>query len=139
MNKITPSVLIVDDEPLVLEIFCDVLADAGINVVTAASAIEAMRILTDSTFDTIVTDLHLVPFDGFEIGRFAREKREGTPVLIVTGRPSYEHQQRATEEEMSFLVKPISLPYFVGHVCMLCSAKWQKKKWICESARYAGA
>ena len=136
MKGHTCKVLVVDDEPLVLEMLGTALREAGLEITEAGSSMVAMELLDAELFDAVVTDLHLTPFDGFEIGRFARERNKSASVVIITGRPSPLSEIQATDEGMSFLVKPVSLSMLIGHVCMRCAEGVLKKKWDSKPPRF---
>ena len=78
--------LLVDDDELVRTSTADMLADLGYAVAEAASAGEALRFMdAGHRFDLLITD-HLMPgMTGTELAREVRDRRPGTPVLIVSG------------------------------------------------------
>jgi len=78
--------LLVDDESVVRMSTADMLIDLGYEVVEAASAEEALRLLADGLEpDLLVTD-HLMPgMTGVDLARRLRSTRPGLPVLIVSG------------------------------------------------------
>jgi CheY-like chemotaxis protein len=80
------TALLVDDEELVRESTADMLEDLGYEVVEAASAEEALRLIADGLKpDVLVTD-HLMPgMNGTELVNILRADLPGTPVLIVSG------------------------------------------------------
>jgi CheY-like chemotaxis protein/two-component sensor histidine kinase len=78
--------LLVDDEELVRMSTADMLADLGYEVVEAASAEEALRLLNGGLSpDLLVTD-HLMPgMNGTDLARAVQSERPRTKVLIVSG------------------------------------------------------
>jgi CheY-like chemotaxis protein len=80
------TALLVDDEELVRESTADMLEDLGYEVIEAASAEEALRLIGDGLRpDVLVTD-HLMPgMNGTELANTVRADLPGTPVLIVSG------------------------------------------------------
>ncbi len=80
------AVLLVDDEDLVRMTTADMLADLGYAVVEAASAEDALQVLSrGETFDLLVTD-HLMPgMTGTELAQAVRALSPGFPVLVVSG------------------------------------------------------
>lgn len=80
------SVLVVDDEPLMLESAKTFLERFGnMEVRTAGSAKEALGILVNSTFDALVVDYSLPEISGIEMLKILRTKGDTTPVIIFTG------------------------------------------------------
>jgi CheY-like chemotaxis protein len=60
------TVLVVDDDPLVLE----VTADLGCEVVTAASGMDALeRLSENANIEILVTDLNMPGMNGYELAR----------------------------------------------------------------------
>ena len=61
------SVLIVDDEADARELFASILERAGASVLTARSARDALRILSDGDIDVLVSDIEMPGEDGYEL------------------------------------------------------------------------
>jgi DNA-binding NtrC family response regulator len=80
--------LIVDDEPTILQSFGLVLECAGYEVTTAVSAADATQKLADQGFDVVITDVRMeTPTAGFEVVRATHQKWPGTPVVLLTAFP----------------------------------------------------
>jgi CheY-like chemotaxis protein len=80
-------VLVVDDDEDTVELFATALAACGADVVTATSAPDALRVVTDRSPHVVVTDIAMPGADGYwlvrEIRRLA-DDRVNTPVVAVT-------------------------------------------------------
>jgi CheY-like chemotaxis protein len=84
----TLRVLVIDDEPLTLEMLSVVLDMAGYEVMTASSIPDAWEILTyDSLPDAICCDLMLPGITGLDFLEQRLEKPEiaAIPVIVITG------------------------------------------------------
>ncbi len=82
----TPQrVLVVDDEPMVLEVLSRYLRSDGFEVATAADGREALVRFGESEPDLVLLDLMLPHIDGYEVFRQLRE-RASTPVIMLTAR-----------------------------------------------------
>lgn len=79
------TVLIVDDEPKIVQLTRDYLETAGFNVLTAANGQEALQIQDSSSPDMIVLDLGLPDQDGLDICRAIRRNSE-VPIIMLTAR-----------------------------------------------------
>lgn len=84
---IRPTVMVVDDEVIARIVLADELRDRGWNVVEAASADEALRVLQGGVrIDLMVTDIRMPgSIDGVALARRARADLPGLPVVIVSG------------------------------------------------------
>jgi CheY-like chemotaxis protein len=60
-------ILIVDDDPFVLDFCRDVLLDAGYEAVAAIDGADALRIIASSEFDLVITDVIMPELDGIEL------------------------------------------------------------------------
>lgn len=77
-------VLVVDDDLGVCQSVRDLLAEEGSDVLTAASGLEALKVLEHTTVDCIVSDVVMPDLDGYDL--YMEVKRRGdTPVLLMTG------------------------------------------------------
>ena len=78
--------LVVDDEELVRASTADMLADLGYEVLEARSAEEALALIEQGLVPALVVTDHLMPgMTGADLAYALRERRPGTPVLIVSG------------------------------------------------------
>jgi diguanylate cyclase (GGDEF)-like protein len=69
---VTPTVLIVDDDDLVLKRLQQLVTAAGYDVRTASNAIEALASLQQSPTSIVITDLDMPAMDGLELCRLIR-------------------------------------------------------------------
>ena len=81
-------ILVVEDEELIRVVLAEVLADEGFHVVEAGSGDEAAGLLDGPDgFQAVVTDIHMPGArDGIAVGRHARARDPGVPMVYVTGR-----------------------------------------------------
>ncbi|HZK30894.1 MAG TPA: response regulator [Methanoregula sp.] len=80
------SVLLVDDEPALLEVLKPFIERSGeMRVHTAQSAAEALKILQENSFDAIILDYSLPDISGIELLKMLRVKGDTTPVIMFTG------------------------------------------------------
>ncbi len=81
------SVLVVEDEPLILEVVTDELNDAGFDVHQASSGEEAVAVLeARPALDLLLTDIRLPgSLDGWGVAEHARRRFAALPVIYVTG------------------------------------------------------
>ncbi len=106
--KTMNHVLVVDDEPAIVEIVRDYLADAGYRVSTAHSGAEALRQVRSILPDLIVLDLGLPELDGLDVARTIRQSSR-VPIIMLTARS--DEADRIVGLELGaddYLVKPFS-------------------------------
>ena len=61
-----PSILIVDDEPSILQSLSGLLADEGFEITTAANGYEALKIIDAESPDLVLLDIWMPGIDGIE-------------------------------------------------------------------------
>ena len=82
---VRPRILVVDDEPLILEGMMRLLASRDYDVVTANGGCEALIAIGKQQFDVILLDLGMPDLGGNEVLRFVAERSAETPVIVVSG------------------------------------------------------
>ncbi len=80
----TRPVLLVDDDPLMLELMSFELETEGMDHRTAGSGAEALAALQDEGFSAVVLDLHLPDVTGTELLSAVRDEHPELPVIMVT-------------------------------------------------------
>jgi two-component system response regulator ResD len=84
--KPAAHILVVDDEPEVLELFTKILKRGGAYSVTAvASGGAARKVLKEKHVDLMVLDLNMPRPDGLEVLKSVRAEMPGLRVLVVSG------------------------------------------------------
>lgn len=79
------TVLLVDDDPALLEVTSIVLASEGYKVLTAEEGAGALRIVDQERLDLVVLDVMLPKTSGFEVLKKIREQTE-VPVIMLTAK-----------------------------------------------------
>ncbi len=108
--NIVRKVLVVDDDPTISKSFDRVLARKGYLVTSAENAQEALNKVSKEDYDAVFTDIKMPGgMDGIEVAEQLRAKRPWTPVVIITGYGSADHEARAAAAGVrGFLRKPLS-------------------------------
>jgi two-component system, cell cycle response regulator CpdR len=79
------AVLVVDDEPTLLDTVALALRRSGYEVLAAANGTEALQIATTEHFGLLVTDLVMPDIDGVSLAQQLQQMHPGLPVLFITG------------------------------------------------------
>ena len=97
-------VLLVDDEPLIRLVAADGLEDAGYDVVEAASASEALKILqTRGDVGVLFTDVNMPgDLDGLGLAGLVHDRWPNIKLVVTSGRPLAGH----VPDDGRFLTKP---------------------------------
>src|SRR5882762_5384612 len=114
MNQ--PRVLIVDDDPALLQALPEALRLRmnGVAVDTADSATSALDQIAARDYDAIVTDIKMPGMDGFALLAEIRARRPDTPTLMITGHGEHALAIGALRGgAYDFIQKPIDRDYFV--------------------------
>jgi diguanylate cyclase (GGDEF)-like protein/PAS domain S-box-containing protein len=82
---VRPRLLVVDDEPLILEGITRLLAARHYDVVAAGGGREALAAVGRQQFDAILLDLGMPDLNGNEVLRFLVDRGIDTPVIVVSG------------------------------------------------------
>jgi DNA-binding response OmpR family regulator len=81
-----PLVLVVDDEPIVVEVVGHYLRRDGFAVISASTGPEGLAAALDGAPQAIVLDVMLPGMDGLEVCRRLRESHVTTPIILLTAR-----------------------------------------------------
>lgn len=81
----TRRVLVVDDEPFILEVVEMYLKEAGFAAGSAACGEEALQTFKESHWDLIVTDRAMPGMDGEVLAERVRDIAPGFPIILITG------------------------------------------------------
>jgi DNA-binding NtrC family response regulator len=105
-------VLVVDDESIVCDRLQPVLEKSGFAVETFTSSAAALERLTDAGCDILITDVKMVPPDGLELLKLARERQPGVRVIVITGFATVETAREALKGgAVDFIAKPFRLSH----------------------------
>jgi len=105
-----PRVLVVDDEPALLETISDTVAGAlNCRLVRATSVAQARKILETQKIDLIITDLHLADGDGMSLLPIMHLHQPHAQAIVITGSPSMDYAIEALREGATdFIPKPFN-------------------------------
>jgi DNA-binding NtrC family response regulator len=106
----TERVLIVDDDKAFLQILAERMQNRGMEVSTAESAAEALKMLEKESYDAVLLDLMMPEMGGIEALQIMRKKQPEIQVIFVTGHPSVSKGVEAIKlGAMDFIPKPVDM------------------------------
>lgn len=110
MNTASQRVLIVDDEPDILELLELALLRMGLEVVRAEGVVAALRLLDEQKFSLCLTDMRMQDGSGLDIVRRIAERNLDVPVAVITAHGNTENAVAALKAgAFDYLSKPVSL------------------------------
>jgi two-component system OmpR family response regulator len=113
----TPRVLVVDDEPAIVDSVATVLGYEGFEVERAHSGRDGLSKAQAGGFDLVILDVMLPDLDGFEVTRRLRADGIDTPVLFLTAKSDAEDMVAGLGiGGDDYVAKPFSLAVVVARV-----------------------
>lgn len=113
------TVLIVDDSPLMAEVYALALRAAGMRVVTTTDPLEAPMLLAEQPPDLILLDVYMPGCNGQELAAVIRQQPEyhSIPIVFLSGETDRSAQLAALAQGGDdFLTKPINLEHLVAAI-----------------------
>ena len=108
-------VLVVDDEVSVLTTYRMILERHGYEVVACPTSGDALRVLAENHFDSVLCDYSLEEdHTGLEVIQAARERDAEIPAALLTGYATPETAQEAASHNINIMVKPIEIEEFLN-------------------------
>ena len=101
------TILVVDDDPLMLTSLADVISASGHRVIQASSALQAFDVAEKKKFDLIVADVRMEGIDGIDCIMQLVDRYPQIKSIVITGYASDDAPGRAMEADTcDYLVKP---------------------------------
>ena len=99
----SPTILIVDDEPAIAQILATLMNDEGFAARTARDGQEALALLAQGGVDLMLSDVMMPRMDGRALLAELRRRGDRTPVVLMSA-------VRARDlEDMPFVAKPFDV------------------------------
>ena len=107
-NKPKYTLLYVEDEILIREMFMTYLNDYFISIYVASNGDEAFELYLDKKPDIIITDIKMPKMNGLALASLIRKNDSTTPIIITTAHTTTEYFLHAVELKLiKYLVKPL--------------------------------
>ncbi|MGM7634516.1 response regulator transcription factor [Bacillus sp. Hm123] len=110
-------ILVVDDEEILRMLICDTLEDLGYEIEEAEDGEEALRKVSEQSYDLMILDYMMPNITGIEvIEQLPNEVKQALPVLMLTAKAQETDRQAVLEKGADyFMSKPFS-PMDLAHV-----------------------
>ena len=117
MSSTKQRILVVDDEPSIVDAVATALRYEGFEVEEAANGRDALAAVTNAEPDLVVLDWMLPDIEGIEVGRRLRERGFKTAILFLTAKDATENKVEALRAGGDdYVTKPFSLAELVARV-----------------------
>ena len=111
------KVLIVDDEKDFLEIMAERMRTQGLEVLTATSAEEALKMVEKESYDAIIMDFIMPAIDGFKALKLLKEKKPEVQIILLTGDVSEQKRIEAKKlGALDVIEKPADLKVLIRKI-----------------------
>ena len=108
--SVKPCVLVVDDEPDLVELVCLTLNRMNLDTQSAGDIAGARALLRSGRFDLCLTDMRLPDGDGLDLVAWIQENRPSLPVAVITAHGNVEAAGRSLKlGAVDFVSKPLDL------------------------------
>lgn len=103
------NILVIDDEPIVLDSCRRILRNEGFEVNGASNGREGLKKIEEDQYDAVLVDWKLPEIDGMEVLRLIKKNHPDIIVVMITGYPSVESVVRAMKLGVSdYVSKPFT-------------------------------
>lgn len=110
-------ILVVDDDPRIIDLLCRVITFEGYSVTTAFSGDEALNRIAERAPDLIVLDIMIPNIDGLSVLSRLRSAGDTVPVLLLTARDTVADRVLGLEKGADdYLVKPFAPEELVARI-----------------------
>ena len=120
-----PVILLVDDDPLMLQFYGSALEKAGFVVKETQSSVDSITAFIHLKPDLVILDLVMPDLNGFATCRTIRSLpgSEYTPILIITGHGDSRSVKQAFESGATdYIIKPVNLDLFCHRIRYMLGA-----------------
>jgi two-component system response regulator AtoC len=82
-----PRILLVEDDPQLIEALTISLRDAGFEVISGDRMDQAVELFNSASFDLVITDFHIAQGSGRRLLNEIRKTNKEVPIILITGTP----------------------------------------------------
>ena len=117
MSRTLPKLLVVDDEPSVVDCISDALADNAARITGACNVPQALNALEREPFDIALCDVYMPGKNGLELLALAQRAQWDMSFIMITGKSNLKDVSSSVRlQAADFLLKPFSVPDLLDSV-----------------------
>ncbi|MDD5039042.1 MAG: response regulator transcription factor [Dehalococcoidales bacterium] len=95
-KRTAESIVVIDDDPFILELIKDILQPEGFDVILAADGASGLSLLKDTKPDLVLLDIMMPGQDGYEVLQSIREHSD-VPVMMITAKLGVDSLKHAVD------------------------------------------
>jgi two-component system, response regulator FlrC len=121
-GELVKTILVVDDDPLIVDLLSRILQRRGYGVLTADCAQQARDIFELNQVELVISDIQMPDLDGLALTRHLKTVAPRLPVLLMTGdRTRYDDIDASMAGADGFITKPFTTVVLLALVSSLIS------------------
>ena len=106
------KVLVIDDQPLLRDVFAEFLELLGHEADLAADGHEGLARFDPLVHQIVLTDFLMPGLTGLEVAAAIRARSRTTPIVMISGFAKPDDERRAVEAGLRFVRKPVTFAQF---------------------------
>lgn len=125
------KILVVDDNPVNIQVLASLLSDRKYDVEYALNGPDALLLMESENFDLILLDIMMPEMDGFEVCKIIKKdvKNNEIPIIFLTAKTDIESIQKAFKEGgVDYVSKPFNIDELIARVETHVELKVSKDK-----------
>jgi DNA-binding response OmpR family regulator len=127
--KLPYQILVLDDDENALAGLVEMLQDAEYNVTGVTTYEAAKRLLADSPYDLLITDVRLRGYNGLNLVKACRAEHPEMAVIIISGYEEPLMELEASRYQALFVGKPIRPFEFLATVASALGSVRRQRRW----------
>jgi len=109
-NRMTGSILVIDDDESILRLLSKFLKYEGHNVVAEINGNTALEIFKAQKFDAVITDMYMPELDGLDIIRNIKDINQSIPIIVLTAAGSITNVVQSLKlGAFNYMTKPVNI------------------------------
>ncbi len=116
VTMLKKTILCVDDETDILELFRDELQECGHCVLEATNVKDALALFGQNQVDCVISDIRMPGEDGLELAKKIKAQKKDVPVFLVTGFSDYTSEELGQIGVDAVIFKPFDLEEVISMI-----------------------